>query len=112
MIAGWLVTNLGASDALAALQEFAPRWAIFAASTTLFFGAAAMATIARIRLERDDRPDEEIPSMAQQLIQNNTSVSLPVAHARETARPTRADRAPNYRPPSRTNVPEQDRDRP
>lgn len=66
MGAAWLVVNLGASDALAALHELTPRWAILAASSALFLGTAVVATIARIRLARDDRPNERIPSMAEQ----------------------------------------------
>ena len=57
MGAAWLVVNLAASDALAALHELAPRWAILAASTALFLGTAVVATIARIRLACDDRPN-------------------------------------------------------
>ncbi len=61
MGAAWLVVDRGASNAATALHELAPRWAILAASTALFAGTAVVAMIARIRLARDDRPNERIP---------------------------------------------------
>ena len=107
MGAAWLVVNLAASDALAALHELAPRWAILAASTALFLGTAVVATIARIRLACDDRPNERIPSMAEHLIRSNTSISLPAAGSQQTARPMAGDRLANSRPSSRRTTPKQ-----